>query len=113
VELLLDGHQQDFPVLGASERDPPVGILARSDLMKALANGRLDTKVGDVARRNCGVANPGEMLEDVFQKMQESGCPAVPVVEPGRGVVGMVTLENVGEFAMVQTALGRGERFEP
>jgi hypothetical protein len=49
----------------------------------------------------------------VFQKMQESGCPAVPVVEPGRGVVGMVTLENVGEFAMVQTALGRGERFEP
>ncbi|HEY2924102.1 MAG TPA: site-2 protease family protein [Candidatus Eisenbacteria bacterium] len=112
VELLLDGHQQDFPVLGASERDPPVGILARSDLLKALASSRTDTKVGDVARRDCGVARPEEKLEEVFQKMQESGCPAVPVVEPGRGIVGMVTLENVGEFAMVQTALSRGERIE-
>lgn len=113
VELLLDGHQQDFPVLGIADRDPPVGILARSDLLKALAGGRTDTKVADVARRNCGLAQPGEMLEDVFRRMQESGCPAVPVVEPGRGIVGMVTLENVGEFAMVQAALGGGSKIGP
>jgi Zn-dependent protease len=113
VEFLLGGHQQDFPVLGRSDADPPVGILTRSDLMKALAGGHLETKVGDVARRDCGLARPGEMLEDVFRKMQESGCPAVPVVEPGRGIVGMVTLENVGEFAMVQAALGRGHAIEP
>jgi len=42
--------------------------------------------------------------------MQESGCPAVPVFEPGRGLVGMVTLENVGEFAMVEAALHRAPR---
>ena len=113
VELLLGGHQQDFPVLGKSDLDPPVGILARSDLLKALAAGHVETKVGDVARRDCGLARPGEMLEDVFRRMQESGCPAVPVVEPGRGVVGMVTLENVGEFAMVQAALARGHTIEP
>jgi len=113
VELLLAGHQQDFPVLGAAAPDPPLGILARSDLLKALAGGRTDTKVADVTRRNCGLAQPGEMLEDVFRRMQESGCPAVPVVEPGRGVVGMVTLENVGEFAMVQAALAGGQRIGP
>ncbi len=113
VELLLGGHQQDFPVLGASDRDPPLGILARSDLLKALAGGRTDTRVGEVVRRNCGLAQPHEMLEDVFQKMQESGCSAVPVVEAGRGLVGMVTLENVGEFAMVQAALDRGRKIEP
>ncbi len=113
VELLLNGHQQDFPVLGESDRDPPVGILARSDLMKALASGRPDTRVGDVARRDCGVARPGEPLEDVLQRMQANGCPAVPVVEPGRGIVGMVTLENVGEFAMVQAALHRRAPAEP
>jgi hypothetical protein len=45
--------------------------------------------------------------------MQESGCPAVPVVEPGRGLVGMVTLENVGEFAMVQAAMAGGQRIGP
>src|SRR2546426_10229 len=113
VELLLGGHQQDFPVLGTADRGPPLGILARSDLLKALAGGRTDTKVADVARRNCGLAQPGEMLEDVFRRMQESGCPAVPVVEPGRGIVGMVTLENVGEFAMVQAALAGGQRIGP
>jgi Zn-dependent protease len=113
VELLLNGHQQDFPVLGESDGDPPVGILARSDLMKALAHGRTDTKVGEAARRDCGVARPGEPLEDVLQRMQANGCPAVPVVEPGLGIVGMVTLENVGEFAMVQAALHRGAPSEP
>ncbi|HYQ95545.1 MAG TPA: site-2 protease family protein [Candidatus Eisenbacteria bacterium] len=113
VELLLGGHQQDFPVLGAADPDRPLGILARSDLLKALAGGRTDTRVADVVRRNCGSARPGEMLEDVFRRMQENGCPAVPVVEPGRGVVGMVTLENVGEFAMVQAALAGGQRLGP
>ena len=105
VELLLDGHQQDFPVLAGSDGEPPVGILARADLLKAIAGGRTDTRVGEVTRRICGAVRPEEMLEDVFRRMQESGCPAVPVFEPGRGLVGMVTLENVGEFAMVEAAL--------
>ncbi len=105
VELLLEGHQQDFPVLAGSDREPPIGILMRSDLLKAIAAGKTDTKVGEVARRKCGFVHPAEMLEDVFQKMQENGCQAVSVVEPGKGIVGMVTLENVGEFAMVHAAL--------
>ncbi len=112
VELLLNGHQQDFPVLEGSGGEPPIGILTRSDLLKALAGGRTDIRVGDVARQNCGLVRPGEMLEEVFQKMQESGCSAVPVVEPGRGIVGMVTLENVGEYAMVQAALHRAAKPE-
>jgi len=112
VELLLDGHQQDFPVLAGPDGALPVGILSRSDLLKAVAGGMTDVKVGDVARKNCAAVRPGDMLEDVFQKMQENGCPAVPVVEAGKGIVGMVTLENVGEFAMVQAALARAPREE-
>jgi Zn-dependent protease/predicted transcriptional regulator len=112
VELLLEGHQQDFPVLAGPEGDPPIGILARADLLKAVAGGRTDARVADVARRVCGPVRPDEMLEDVFRRMQESGCPAVPVFEPGRGLVGMVTLENVGEFAMVESARRRSPRSE-
>jgi Zn-dependent protease len=110
VELLLDGHQQDFPVVAGSDGESPAGILARSDLLKAVAEGRTDARVGDVARRSCEPVRPGDMLEDVFRQMQETGCPAVPVFEPGRGLVGMVTLENVGEFAMVEAALQRAPR---
>ena len=108
VELLLDGSQQDFPVLGARPGDPPTGILTRADLLNALASGRLDQRVDEVARTNCGVAHPREMLDGVFQRMQESGCPALPIVETDGTIVGMLTLENVGEFSMVHAALLRG-----
>jgi len=113
VDLLLEGHQQDFPVLGQSPGDPPLGILTRSDLLTALAEGRTDRPVGDVTRRNCGTAHPRDLLEDVARGMEESGCPAVPVVDNGGAVVGMVTLENVGELAMVRAAMNRGRARDP
>jgi len=111
VQLLLDGHQQDFPVL-ADGGSQPLGILTRSDLLRALAEGDTDRKVGEVARHSCGVAHPRELLESVFQRMQESRCPAMPVVEADGSLVGMVTLENVGELAMVQAALGKSRPSE-
>jgi len=113
VDLLLEGHQQDFPVLGPKSGDPPLGILTRSDLLKALAEGRTDRPVGEATRRNCGTAHPRDLLEDVFRGMNESGCPAVPVVGDDGAIVGMVTLENVGELAMVRAALDRGRSRGP
>jgi len=110
VELLLEGHQQDFPVVGDRPGDPPIGVLVRADLLTALASGRMDRRVDEVVRRDCGVAHPREMLDVVSQRMQEGRCPAVPVVSEEGVVVGMVTLENVGEFAMIQAALARGTR---
>ncbi len=104
VELLLSGHQQDFPVL-EGPGGPVLGILTRADLLTSLAGGRTDRRVDEVAKRSCGTAHPREMLEGVFRRMQENGCPAVPVVEADGSLVGMVTLENVGELAMVQAAL--------
>jgi len=109
VDLLLSGDQQDFPVLGEAEGDPPVGILTRRDLLAALAQGPRDRTVGSATRRDCGTAHPREYLEDVFQRIDRSGCPALLVMSDGR-VVGMVTLENVGELAMVHAALGRSAR---
>jgi Zn-dependent protease/CBS domain-containing protein len=107
VEMLLDGHQQDFPVLGARDGDPPVGILTRRDLLAALAQGSRDRPVGEIARKDCGVAHPREYLEDVFRRIEQSRCPALLVVSERGDVVGMLTLENVGELAMVHAALGR------
>ena len=110
VELLLDGHQQDFPVLAGPGEMP--GILTRADLLRALANGDTARPVSEFTRTTCGTAHPRDLLDRVFQRMQETGCPAVPVVDADGTLVGMVTLENVGELAMVQAALtkSRGSR---
>ena len=106
VELLLQGSQQDFPVVPDGV-GVGIGILSRKDLLTALAAGQTDRRVGDVANHACGSAHPREMLEAVFQRMQESGCQAVPVLEGDGTLVGLLTLENVGELAMVQAALQR------
>lgn len=107
VDLLLAGSQQDFPVLEDEPGRDPVGILVRSDLLTALAGGDTSRPIGAVLKRTCGVAHPLELLEPVFRRMQESGCPAIPVVDDGGHVVGLLTLENVGELAAVHSALGR------
>jgi Zn-dependent protease len=108
VDYLLVGSQQDFPVLSDEpNRGPVVGILMRADLLTALAGGDTSRPVRDVIKRTCGVAHPLELLEPVFRRMEESGCPAIPVVDDQGQVVGMLTSENVGEMAAVHAALER------
>jgi len=55
----------------------------------------------------CWTVEASEMLDGVFQRMKSEGCSALPVTQAGR-IVGLLTLDNVGEFVMVQTALEQG-----
>lgn len=103
IEQLLAGTQHDFPVLRGKE---VVGVLMRSDLVKALAEGGRDTRVGDIMRCDCRLVEDTEMLETTFHHMRESGCSTLPVVHNSQ-LVGVVTLENVGELMMIHSALRR------
>lgn len=101
VELILQGSQHDFPVVADGA---VAGILTRADLLKALAQQPQSTPVSEVMQRNFPQAEPGEMLETMFARLQECGCHTVPVTHGGR-LIGMVTSENIGEFLMIQAAL--------
>jgi Zn-dependent protease len=101
IDHLLDGSQQDFAV---TDDNTIVGVLSRSDMLTALAAKGPATLVGDVMRRDCAAVDENEVLFRVFQRMQERSCPIVPVTRRGQ-VVGMITLENVGELLMVRSAL--------
>lgn len=103
VELVLAGSQQDFPVL---EGDRVVGVLTRQDLFGALAKDGLNQAVEDAMMTDVQIADPGEMLEVAFRRLQECACRVMPVVRDGR-IVGLLTMENVGEFMSVQSALGK------
>ena len=108
VELILSGSQQDFPVV---EDDAVVGMLTRADLVSALARGRPETPVAEIMRRQVQIVDPSEMLEAVLPRLQGSEGRAVPVIRRGQ-LVGLLTMENVGEFLMIQAALQRGGRAE-
>ena len=106
VDLLLAGAQQDFPVV----RDRAVvGILTRADLLAALARQEQAAPVASVMRRDFDVAESSEMVDAVLQRLQERDCHTVPVLRHGE-LVGLVTMDNVGEFVSVQAAMGNRDR---
>ena len=103
VSLLLSGAQQDFPVV---ENGQVVGILTRADLLAALARQEHRASVADVMRREFLTADASEMIEVAFQRLQDRNCRTIPVTRRG-ALVGLLTMDNVGEFLSVQSARGR------
>ncbi len=102
VDLLLAGAQQDFPVLSDQG---VVGILTRSDLLSALARQEQASPVATAMRRDFDIADVSEMIDVVLQRLQARDCHTVPVLRGGQ-LIGLVTMDNVGEFVSIQAAVG-------
>jgi len=100
---LLAGHQQDFPV---TEESRLLGMLLRKDLLTAIAAGKQNQPISEVMRYNCRSVGESEMLDETFQQMREGDCPTVPVLRHDE-LVGLVTLDSVGEWMMIQSALNK------
>ena len=101
VELTLSGSQQDFPVV---DGERVVGVLTQGQLLRGLEDGGRETFVADVMAREFETAELGEMAEAVFRRLQACDCHTIPVTHRG-SLVGIVTMENVGEFLRIQSAL--------
>jgi len=101
IEHILAGFQQDFPVV---EEERLVGVLTREDLLKALAQQGQEVLVGQVMQREFETADPAEMLEGVLARLHACHCRSLPIVRSGQ-LLGIVTMDNVGEFLMIQAAL--------
>ena len=109
VELLLSGAQQDFPVV---EDGAVVGILTRADLLTALARQEQQSPVANVMRRDFLVADASDMIDIAFQRLQGHDCHTIPVIRHGN-LIGLLTMDNVGEFLGVQTAIGARQVVNP
>ena len=104
AQAALRTAQHEFPVVDAPNH--VLGVLTREDIINALRQGEADAPVSQLMHRTPGAVRPEAPLEWAFQKMQQSGCPALPVIDRFGRLVGMVTLENVGEMIMLRS-LGR------
>jgi Zn-dependent protease len=105
VDALLATSQHDFPVV--DETGGVVGLLTRQDLIGALRKNDPGLRVGDVMRRDIPTVTTGTRFEDAFRIMQECNCPAVPVLDSMKRLVGLLTPENVTELMMIQSAMPR------
>ena len=107
AQLILQGSQQDFPVV---DGDKIVGILTRNRLMFSLSKNGENTEVSREMDTKFEVVHPSDMLEPVFMRLQSCACHFFPVVQDGK-LMGLLSMENIGEYMMIQSALGtRGIR---
>ncbi len=109
VDLLLSGTQQDFPVVVNGHL---VGIVLGKDIAAALRQHGHDGRVDGVMQRNVPVVDSHDMLEHAFRRLQGAGA-RVGAVEHDGELLGLVSLDNVGEFLMVQSSLAQHVRRPP
>ncbi|RMH49757.1 MAG: CBS domain-containing protein [Bacteroidetes bacterium] len=103
---VVQSYQHEFPVLDARGR--VVGMLTQDAIIRALRTQGPQTPVRDVMHTGVPVVRVDESFERAFQLMQESRCPALPVVGYDGRLLGLVTPESVGEMMMMQAVLSRG-----
>ncbi|RUL87473.1 site-2 protease family protein [Tautonia sociabilis] len=114
AELLLAGSQQDFPVVEKADRDRPIGLLTRARLMEGLSKAGREGRVADFMQPTLGTIAMDAPLVRALSRLREGEGPCLQVVDKLGRPSGLLTLENIGEFVMVRTALegarSRGER---
>ncbi len=106
IAHVLAGFQQDFPVVDDGRL---VGMLTRNELASALGRHGPDTPVADVMHCEFTTADPRDMLQAAFARLQAGHSRSLPVVRDGK-VVGILTAENLAEVLLVQDALRQGHR---
>jgi CBS domain-containing protein len=82
-------------------------MLTRADLLTALARGDHENSVESAMEQKFERADPAEMLHNVFSRLQGCRCHSFPVIDRGR-LVGVIDMENVGEFIALRQALRSG-----
>ena len=108
IEALLHTSQHDFPVTDAGGEVR--GLLTRDDLLLALRKSGAETPVSEVMRIDVPSVRETMLFERAVAIMQESNCPALPVLDLGGRLVGLFTPENVGELISIRRAMAASPR---
>ena len=111
VDTLLHTSQAAFPVLDDAGR--LVGLLGRSDLIRALRERGPDAPVSDVMIPDVPTIGYRQHIGEAFRLLQERSAPAIGVFDGLGRLIGLVTSETVGEMLMVRAAMPAGGRFGP
>jgi len=108
ADVLLHTSQHEFPVI-----DPDGtlrGIFTRSELVAALRESGPEASVLGVMREDFPIVHPRTAFEDAFQMMQRAGTTVLPVTDEEGRLVGLFTMENIGEMLMVRSAIAQSRR---
>jgi Zn-dependent protease len=103
IELTLATSQRDFPVVQDGE---VIGILVQPTLFDALQRRDQEITVGQVMVREFASVDFLDMLETAFLKLKSCNCQTIPVLRNDQ-LIGLLTMDNLGEFVKIQNSLGK------
>jgi len=109
--LVVAGSQQEFPVV---ENGRPIGLVTRADLFQALTQYGSLGFVSQAMRRDFVTIEAADQLAAAAEKLQTGQVRSLIVLRDGQ-LAGLLTLENVQEFALIQAALEKnvsGDKIE-
>jgi predicted transcriptional regulator len=107
IDHVLNTDQKHFPVI---EDGQVIGILSESGLLQGLRKNGEETLVRDVMEKSFKTADSHEMLEIAFNRLRECTCHTMPILHNGV-LVGLVTMDNIGEFIRIQSLLNLSKSF--
>jgi Zn-dependent protease/CBS domain-containing protein len=111
ADMAQHTRQGEFPVVDGNGR--PIGMLARADLIRTLKEHGPQSRVADAMTHELPTIGSRRCLDEAFRLLQEKSAPAVGVVDGAGALVGLVTLETIGDMLMRHHAPPTGPRIRP
>ena len=102
AEALIRTTQTEFPIVDGTGRLR--GVLTRDAMIKALKERGPNTPVLEVMQADVPTVSARAKLDTALRSLMEKGRPVVGVTDAQDRLIGLLTVENLGEMMMVQSA---------
>lgn len=103
TRMLLEGDQKEFPAVDNNGKIE--GILSRENLIKGLSERGPQSTVAEAMTANIPQLSPADGFEEALARIKGSGVSALPVVDAGGALVGLLSLDNISELIQVRNAI--------
>ncbi len=103
MEHIFHGCQHDFPVIGDGGLE---GVLTRNGILAAAHEKGLEVTVAEVMDRNYISVTSDSPLNDLYKRLRQGAGTAAAVVD-GDDLKGIVSLDSIGRYFMIQSTLER------
>jgi Zn-dependent protease/predicted transcriptional regulator len=101
ADKLLSGSDQDLVVV---DNGRPVGIMNKASIIEALKENLQQTPVAEIMNTDFEVLQLKDKLNNIYTNSQRNRRTVYPVMEDGK-MAGVIDLDNIQEFIMIQSAL--------
>jgi Zn-dependent protease/CBS domain-containing protein len=102
ADALIRTTQTEFPIVDGSGKLR--GVLTRDAMIRALKERGPETPVLDVMQSDIPTVPARAKLDTALRSLMQKGRPVVGVTDPQDRLIGLLTVENLGEIMMVQSA---------